>query len=923
MTENDNDRKAPLKLSPGKLELKKTVETGQVRQSFSHGRSKTVTVEVRKKRTFAQGVGGILHEVKDSPKLEMTPPPPPTPEAPAAVAPAYHLHDLTNGEKAARARALQDALRADEESRRIAEEEEIRRQAIAAEEAKRRAAEEEEARRLAAEAEAQRLAAEQEEAKRLAAEQEEAKRQAANGNGAAPQAPAKAETVAETAAAKPAATAPIAKAQSAAVPGSPSHPVVADAKPTVQAPGKAPSVAPVEAPRSTVATPVPTPKVVTEEEEEEERGKRPGRPTPHKPAPVAKRAEPRRREGKLTITAALDDDDRGQRGRSLAAVKRARERERLKQLQKSSEKVIREVIIPETIGVQELANRMAERGADVIKCLMRNGIMATINQVIDADTAELVVTEFGHTPKRVAESDVEIGLTGVADTESNLLPRPPVVTVMGHVDHGKTSLLDALRSTDVVSGEAGGITQHIGAYQVALGTGQRITFIDTPGHEAFTAMRARGAKVTDIVVLVVAADDGIMPQTVEAIRHAKAAHVPIIVAINKMDKPGANPQKVRQELLNHELVTEDLGGDVLTVEVSAKKRLNLEKLEEAILLQAEILDLKANPDRAAQGVVVEAKMERGRGSIATVLVQKGTLKVGDVFVAGSEWGRVRALVDDRGVKVDAAGPACPVEVLGLTGTPAAGDDFITVETEMRAREVADYRQRKERDAKAVAGARGTLEEMFSRIAAGEAKELPVVIKGDVQGSVEAIVATLEKMGTDEVKVRILHSAVGGINESDITLAKASNALVIGFNVRANPQARDMARRDTVDIRYYSIIYDVADDLRAALTGMLAPTLKERFLGNAEIREVFNISKVGKVAGCFVSEGIVKRGAKVRLLRDNVVIHEGALGQLKRFKDDVREVREGYECGMSFENYNDIQAGDVIECFELEEVAAVL
>jgi translation initiation factor IF-2 len=534
-----------------------------------------------------------------------------------------------------------------------------------------------------------------------------------------------------------------------------------------------------------------------------------------------------------------------------------------------------------------------------------------------------VVTEFGHTIKRVADADVEIGLEGQTDDAGELMPRPPVVTIMGHVDHGKTSLLDALRSTDVASGEAGGITQHIGAYQVTLRSGQKITFIDTPGHEAFTAMRARGAKVTDVVVLVVAADDGIMPQTIEAIRHAKAAGVPIIVAINKIDRPDANPQRVRQELLNHELVTEDLGGDVLAVEVSAKQRTNLEALEEAILLQAEILDLRANPSRTAQGVVIEAKVERGRGSVATVLVQKGTLKVGDVFVAGSDWGRVRALVDSHGEKLESAGPATPVEVLGLQGTPAAGDDFITVETESRAREIADYRQRKERDAKAVAGARGTLEQMFSKIAAGEAKELPVVIKGDVQGSVEAIVATLEKMGNEEVKVRVLHAAVGGVNESDITLAKASQALVIGFNVRANPQARDLARRDDVEIRYYSIIYDVADDLRQALTGMLAPTLRERFLGNAQIREVFTITKVGKVAGCMITEGLVKRGAKVRLLRDDVVIHEGALSQLKRFKDDVKEVREGYECGMSFENYNDIQVGDIIECFEIEEVAGIL
>ncbi len=878
MTEsNDHDRKAPLKLSPGKLELKKTVETGQVRQSFSHGRSKVVTVEVRKKRTFATGAGGVLHEVKDTPRppeFEVQPVVPvPTPE----LEPAHHLHDLTSGEKAARARALQDALKAEDDARRRAIEDEKQR---ALDEERHRA--EEEARRIAAEEEARQAAA-------LAASREaEAKAQ-----GEAPAEP------------------PVAQPTAAA-----------EAKPAVAAPAQATPAAAEAKPAPAGATPAAKP--AAEEEEEEDRGKRPGaRPVPHKPVVAPKRNEPRRREGKLTITAALDDDDRGQRGRSLAAVKRARERERLKQLQKSTEKVIRDVIIPETISVQELANRMAERGADVIKCLMRNGIMATINQVIDADTAELVVSDFGHNPKRVAESDIEIGLTGVADTEANLSARAPVVTVMGHVDHGKTSLLDSLRATDVVSGEAGGITQHIGAYQVALHGGQKITFIDTPGHEAFTAMRARGAKVTDIVVLVVAADDGIMPQTVEAIRHAKAAKVPIIVAINKIDKPDANPQRVRQELLNHELVTEDLGGDVLAVEVSAKKKLNLDKLEEAILLQAEILDLKANPDRAAQGVVIEAKMERGRGSVATVLVQKGTLKVGDVFVAGAEWGRVRALVDDRGNKIEEAGPSMPVEVLGLQGTPAAGDEFITVETENRAREVAAYRQRKEREAKAAAGARGTLEQMFSRIAAGEAKELPVVIKGDVQGSVEAIVATLEKMGTDEVKVRVLHSAVGGVNESDITLAKASGALVVGFNVRANPQAREMARRDAVEIRYYSIIYDVADDLRKALTGMLAPTLKERFLGNAEIREVFNISKVGKVAGCFVTEGMVKRGAKVRLLRDNVVIHEGALGQLKRFKDDVREVREGYECGMSFENYNDIQTGDVIECYEIEEVAATL
>ena len=509
------------------------------------------------------------------------------------------------------------------------------------------------------------------------------------------------------------------------------------------------------------------------------------------------------------------------------------------------------------------------------------------------------------------------------DAKNVLEPRAPVVTVMGHVDHGKTSLLDALRETDVAAGEAGGITQHIGAYRVTLRSGRQITFIDTPGHQAFTAMRARGANVTDIVVLVVAADDGIMEQTVEAIRHAKAAQAPIIVAINKIDKPDARPERVRQELLQHEIVVEELGGEVLDVEVSALKKTNLDRLEEAILLQAELLDLNANPNRAAEGVVLEAKLERGRGPVATVLIQRGTLRVGDIFVAGSEWGRVRALVDDRGQTQSEAGPSTPIEVLGLNGMPLAGDDFVVAENEGRARDIADFRQRRRRDAAATQGGRGTLEQMFSQIAAGTAKELPVVVKSDVQGSLEAIVGSLEKISTTEVSVRVLHSAVGGINESDVILAKASNAVIIGFNVRANPQARDLARRDGVEIRYYSIIYDVIDDMRGALSGLLAPTLRERFLGNASIREVFNITRVGKVAGCMVTDGIVRRGAKVRLLRDNVVIHEGSLKTLKRFKDEVREVREGYECGMAFENYENIAVGDVIECFEIEEVARTL
>ncbi|MGC2414143.1 MAG: translation initiation factor IF-2, partial [Stellaceae bacterium] len=629
----------------------------------------------------------------------------------------------------------------------------------------------------------------------------------------------------------------------------------------------------------------------------------------------------RRRTGKLTVTRALDDDA-GERMRSLASVRRARERERQRMLREEQPKIVREVVIPETITIQELANRMAERAADVIKSLMRMGVMATINQVIDADTAELIVTEFGHRLRRVAESDVEIGLRGDADEPEMTEPRAPVVTIMGHVDHGKTSLLDALRETDVAAGEAGGITQHIGAYQVTLKGGKQITFIDTPGHQAFTAMRARGANVTDIVVLVVAADDGIMEQTVEAIRHARAANVPVIVAINKMDRPDAKPDRVRQDLLQHELVVEELGGEVLDVEVSALKKTNLDKLEEAILLQAELLDLKGNPNRSAEGVVLEAKLERGRGPVATVLVQRGTLRIGDVFVAGSEWGRVRALVDERQAQRE-AGPSTPIEVLGLNGMPLAGDDFVVVDGEGRAREVTDFRQRRRRDDAAAAGGRGTLEQMFSKIASGTAKELPVVVKSDVQGSLEAIVGSLEKLSTDEVAVRVLHSAVGGISESDVILAKATGALIIGFNVRANPQARDLAQRDGVEIRYYAIIYDLIDDVRNALSGMLSPTLREQFLGNAAIREVFNITRVGKVAGCMITEGVVRRGAKVRLLRDNVVIHEGALKTLKRFKDEVREVREGYECGMAFENYENIQQGDVIECFEVEEITRTL
>ena len=654
---------------------------------------------------------------------------------------------------------------------------------------------------------------------------------------------------------------------------------------------------------------------------------RPPMAPPKRPpqAPGARREAPKRRSDKVDVGRAVAGEN-DFRSRSVAQQRRRLERERRREYDaEPQQKVYREVTIPETITVQELAQRMAERGADVIKTLMGMGVMATINQAIDPDTAELVVTEMGHRPKRVNEGDVETGLTDAVDAEDSLVSRPPVVTIMGHVDHGKTSLLDALRATDVAAHEAGGITQHIGAYQVTLPSSQKITFLDTPGHAAFTAMRARGAKVTDIVVLVVAGDDGVMPQTKEAIAHAKAAGVPIIVAINKMDKAGADASRVQNELLRDEIQVEQLGGEVQSIEVSATKKMNLDKLEEAILLQAEVLELKANPDRAADGVVIEAKLDPGRGSVATVLVQKGTLKVGDVLVAGAVWGRVRRLVDDRGQQVEEAGPAFPVEILGLAGTPQAGDEFHVVESEARAREIADFRARRDRQVELAraAGGRGTLEEMMKGIREGTAKELPVLIKADVQGSAEALAGALSRLGNDKVVTRVVYSGVGGISEADMTLAKASGALIIGFNVRANPQAREIAKRDKIDIRYYSIIYKVTEDMEQLMVGLLDPTYKETFLGNAQIREVFRITKVGNVAGCMVTEGMVKRGAKVRLLRDNVVIHEGTLKTLRRFKDEVREVQHGFECGMAFENYDDIKVGDVIECFDVEEVKPTL
>ena len=847
-TTDDKDRKK-LSLSGGRLSVGTSIETSQVRQSFSHGRSKTVQVERRRKRVPVPGAGADGG-------------------ADSGVARA-----LTEEERAARTKALQDGLRQQEDGLETGQPAATAAEAasVAPPEPEIPEVVEEIDRRQSELLEAQRIADDEgrkraEEAARLA-ELEEARQ-------------AKAATD----------------------------------RPSNRTPDR---------PTSTAATPA----AATRDDEGDS-----GRPVNRRrgdvakkaPTPASRRNEPRRRHsGKLTISQALDDTS-AERMRSLASVRRAREREKNRaRSEMGDQKRVREVIIPDVITVQELANRMAERAVDVVKKLMALGVMATINQTIETDTAELVATEFGHRVRRVSESDVETGLQVENEPTEDLQSRAPVVTVMGHVDHGKTSLLDALRKTDIASGEAGGITQHIGAYQVQIESGEKITFLDTPGHEAFSEMRARGANVTDIVILVVAADDGIMAQTIEAIRHARAAGTPMIVAVNKIDRPDADPERIKTALLQHEVVVEDLGGDVIHIPVSALTGEGLDKLQEAIVLQAEVMELKANPNRTAAGTVVESKVERGRGSVATVLVQHGTLRIGDVFVAGAEWGRVRALLDDRGQRIEEAGPSSPVEVLGLNGSPFAGDDFIVVETEARAREITEYRERQIRSKKATAGARGTVEQMLSNIAAGQAEELPVVIKTDVHGSLEAIRGSLDKVSNDTVAVRVLHGAVGGINESDVSLAAASGAIVVGFNVRANPQARELARQSDVEIRYYSIIYDVIDEIKAALTGMLSPDLKEEFLGNAEVREVFNITKVGKIAGCFVTEGNIRRGAKVRLLRDNVVIHEGSLKTLRRFKDEVREAREGYECGAGFENYNDLQVGDLIECFEIKEVARTL
>lgn len=844
MTDQKQGEKKTLTLNL-KPDAKKSGDSDQVRQSFSHGRTKAVAVEVKKKRTTS---------ARDARQAQNT-------------LKAVASGKLTEGEFEARMRALQEAIKNQtQEAEERAKREEI--------EATRRQEE-------------QKLRDEKEQLQRLGDEKRDREEQTERTKQAPEESAGEERDI------------------------------------TGASPAAAPAFTEAASPRPELK---PQPRVRTLDDDEEESSVR----RSSRGSDVAKRAVPASRKGVGEVPRKLDRNalsralsgEEINRGRSMASLRRARQKQKGHGDNQESVKVVREVIIPEFITVGELANRMAVRGADVIKALMKLGMMVTINQPIDADTAELLCTEFGHTPKRVSDSDVELGIR-LEDKAEDLVPRAPVVTIMGHVDHGKTSLLDALRKTDVVAGEAGGITQHIGAYQVTLPSAKKITFIDTPGHAAFTEMRSRGANVTDIVVLVVAADDGIMEQTVEAINHAKAAEVPIIVAVNKIDKPGADADRVRSELLNHGLICEEFGGDIMSVEVSAKQGINLDKLEEAILLQAEVLELKANPNRDAAGVVVEAKVDRGRGTLATVLIQKGTLKVGDIFVAGTGWGRVRALLNDLGQQLESAGPALPVEIQGFHGTPTAGDEFIVVADEAKAREISEYRLHKEKEAKAAASAKSSMEQMMSQIAAGNVKELAVVVKTDVHGSLEAITQSLAKLSNDEVAIRLLHGGVGGINESDVTLARASNAIVIGFNVRANPQARDLARRDGVDIRYYSIIYDVIDDAKAILSGLLAPTLREKYLGNAEIREVFNITKVGKVAGCYVTDGIVKRGGKVRLLRDNVVIHEGTLKTLKRFKEEVREVKESYECGMAFEDYNDIRPGDVIECFEIESIARQL
>ena len=894
------------------LTLQKTVELGHVRQNFSHGRSKSVVVEKKKSRKLGPP-GSEGHEAApvaapqpaaDTSRPQVKPASEKTIAAEAQRAqPAQRI--LSEAERKAREDALA-AARATEGSRQ-SDVESVRFEPVRTVEAT------SDAPRAEAAVSAVKAEASAVEPVRHAPRTETVPSAAP----AAPPRDARRDTRPESRAPLARGGAPGGRPQSGQSPAF--MPREAGRPREIELPGARRAPNEIEAPKRTIR-PAVTKQVM--EEEEAGSAKRGGPGGAKVPRPAVKLADDRSQRRKISIT----NFDQEAQQRSLASLRRKQQKEKAKAmgLPQVREKITREVIIPEAITIQELSNRMTERAVDLIKYLMKQGDMHKITDVIDADTAELIVQEFGHTPKRVSEADVEIGLVGDKDVNEHLESRAPVVTIMGHVDHGKTSLLDAIRQTNVVSGEAGGITQHIGAYQVMTPNGHKVTFIDTPGHEAFTAMRARGAKVTDIVVLVVAADDGVMPQTVEAINHAKAAGVPIIVAINKIDKPQADPKRVQTDLLQHEIVVESMGGETLEVPVSALKRTNLDKLLEAIHLQSEILDLKANPNRTAEGIVIEAKLERGRGPVGTVLVQRGTLKVGDLVVAGSAWGRVRALIDDHGQNIAKAGPSVPVEILGFDSAPEAGDQFAVVENEARAREISDYRVRKRRETLGSAGNKSTLEQMMQQLkdAAGQ-KEFTLLIKGDVQGSVEAIVGSLKKLGTEEVIARIVHTGVGGITESDIALASASRAVVIGFNVRANEQAKRAADAQGIEIRYYNIIYDLVDEVKAAMSGLLAPTKKEIFLGYATIKQVFNISKAGKVAGCQVTQGKVERGAKVRLLRDNVVIHEGSLSILKRFKDDVREVTAGQECGMSFANYQDLREGDQIECFQIETIARSL
>ena len=881
-TNNSGDKTLGTPSPKATLHLKRPVEQGTVRQSFSHGRSKAVVVEKVKRRVLGPGEAPPPREAPPVALSPKAPSPALAPRGPTGAAPiappktGVVLRTLTEEQREARARALVDARAREEEDRRRQEAEaEARREREARDKAEREAAEarkrEEELRRS-------------QEASFKRQSEEEARRRLAGG-------------------------------EPSAIPAT-----TLGRKPVAAAPAPSPAGAPSAAKAA-------GPGIAAEEEE----GKRVIRRTTvvapaakvMLPTPRPARGADQRTRGRLTVASATAGEE--ERTRSVAAFRRRTQRLKGHGAQEAKEKISREIVLPEAITIQELANRMSERAVDVIKLLMRQGRMVTLTDTLDADTAQLIAEEMGHTVKRVAESDVEEGLFDRPDEEGAPVPRPPIVTIMGHVDHGKTSLLDAIRHANVVAGEAGGITQHIGAYQVAAPGGAKITFIDTPGHAAFTAMRARGAKITDIVVLVVAADDGVMPQTIEAIRHAKAAKAPMIVAINKIDKPDANPQRVMQELLQHDVQVEAFGGETLSVEVSATKHINLDKLLEAIALQAELLDLVADPERKAEGTVVEARLDRGRGPVATVLVQRGTLRVGALVVAGSQWGRVRALIDDKGENVEEAKPSTPVEVLGFSGAPEAGDRVAVVDSEARAREIAAYRERQKREKLAVRGGvvRTSLSDMMSSLKTAGRKELPIVVKGDVQGSVEAITAAIEKLGNEEVAARVIHGAVGGVTESDVTLAEASKAVIIGFNVRAHKEARDLAEQQGIEIRYYNIIYNLVDDVKAAMSGLLSPTLRETMLGNAQILEVFSISKVGNVAGCRVTDGVVQRGAHVRLIRDNVVVHEGKLSTLKRFKDEVAVVQAGQECGMAFENYQDMRIGDVIECYNVEEIRRTL